>query len=121
MLYNNLFDVINYRGYVENVSLHASFDKKRLFLFVIAILTLFWGGGYSVQKIYNVFLGGIAILVLTMNIAGSARIYDYLTVFYIPLLVLKNQSNNNKTIYKVSLGAILVVNYIISFRIWEVI
>lgn len=44
MLYNNLFDVINYRGYVENVSLHASFDKKRLFLFVIAILTLFWGG-----------------------------------------------------------------------------
>lgn len=120
-VYSLLFTKINYMSYIENLSYDVAFDKKRLFLLVIMCFVLYFLSEEQASgKIFNVFFVGILIMVCTMNISGSARIYDYLTVFYIPLISSSYGKYGKKLGYKVGMIGIVLVNYYISLRIWEI-
>lgn len=120
-VYSLLFAKINYLSYVDNLSYNAVFDKKRIFLLLIMCFVLYFLGEEQASgKLFNIFFVGILVMVCTMNVSGSARIYDYLTVFYIPLIASSYNKYGKNFWYKVGMTGIVLINYYISLRIWEI-
>lgn len=121
-LYNNLFSVVNYRGYVEKTTIFASFDRKRIMIVLISLFCLYFcPDNEKSRRLFNIFFAGVIVLLLTMNVDGSARIYDYLTVFYMPLLVIEFSEHRGNLFYRIGVNVIMIMNFYISFRVWGII
>lgn len=121
-LYEFVFKYVNYSSYLGEFVHTMSIDKKRLVVIFLILLL-----GYYLKKdsnlsnrLLNVYFFGIIVLVLTSNIDGSARIYDYLTIFYIPLLASCWIENKRNVILKTYIVIFIIIEFIVSFRIWGV-
>lgn len=123
IMYSFIFRYIDYSSYLLDNKMIFVLDKKRVLVILLFFLIVYYMNNENViiGKLYNIYLCGIAVLILTLNIEGSARIYDYLTIFHIPLLALCWLDNKRNFNYKNILVIFLVLEYIVSFRIWGII
>lgn len=121
-LYDAIFAKISYARYTENIEMTAVIDKKKFFLLVILMYILAYiEDDIGVKKIFNILIGSIVIMFCTMNISGAARIYDYLAIYYLPLIGCNAGKVRYNNLYKIIYCMLLIANYIISFRVWGVI
>ncbi len=121
-VYRFFFKYINYNSYVDGLSMSVSVDRKRILLLIALVLII----TFAIEKekfgrILNIYIVGIAILVFTSNIAGSARIYDYFTIMSVPLLGTEYVQKRKNLIFKSIVMVYMIMQYIVSFRIWGII
>lgn len=117
-LYQRIFSYLDYTGYVSSVGLESGIDRKRLLLLLILIFVLLCVKDYdNTTGLINIFLAGIVLMVLTSNISGSSRIYDYLTVIYVPIFGSILYKREYNAIVKIPISILLILNSIISLRV----
>lgn len=134
----------DYVNYIDSISFSNVLDMKRIWMILMNIyISFFVGENVKEKKLMNVVLCGSILIYLTANIIGSARIYDYLCFYSVPLMVKIWLSNNRNyfesiishkflgfkelSLYKNNIIAdmmfllIILGFYVASFHVWKII
>ena len=118
-LFNKVFTLLNYTSYLDKADATRIFDKKRLFLLaVFCLLAIICENTERIAKLMNLMFIGCVAIVVTLNIVGSERIFDYFMIYSVPAIATAKKDDKNPAIYNIFMAGFMILSYIIAVRVW---